>query len=377
MKQSRRSNSKLKAAFTVFNEYFYKKYKKWIVAVLGIFLIFLGISSFKVDYNWDWSIVPTQFFYYGEDPNDKGLREKIATVLSVNDESVQTQAKDQVKTISLTVKAIKDVKIDQDIYIWLLTPKHSDVFFVVKPSQIKGEWKKGNEITISGLKKPVVVKLTPLTEISLQKVGWHTGPLLRGTFLTIFISLVSIVIAVILGTIFGLWRVSSSEILRFVSKTYVEIIRGTPLLVQLYVFYFFLGKVLNLSNIQAGIAALSFFAGAYVAEIIRAGIQSIPKGQMEASRAIGMNYFQAMRHIILPQAFRRILPPLAGQFISLIKDSSLVSIISLSDLTFSAQQTITTTFATFEIWFTVAGVYLLLTSILSWATHYLERRLLV
>ena len=152
--------------------------------------------------------------------------------------------------------------------------------------------------------------------------------------------------------------------------------RGTPLLVQIYVFYFFLGKVIGLTNIQAGIASLSVFAGAYVGEIIRAGIQSIPRGQMEAARSMGMTYFQAMRYIVMPQAFKRTLPPLAGQFISLIKDSSLVSTIALSDITFSAQQAVTTTFATFEIWFAAAGVYLILTSALSGFTHYLERKLL-
>ncbi|MBU3915792.1 amino acid ABC transporter permease, partial [bacterium] len=109
-------------------------------------------------------------------------------------------------------------------------------------------------------------------------------------------------------------------------------------------------------------------------EIVRSGIQSIHPGQMEAARSLGMNYFQAMRHIILPQALKRILPPLAGQFISLIKDSSLVSVIALTDLTKAGREIITSTFAVFEIWFTVAGMYLVLTFSLSMVVRYLERR---
>ncbi len=123
--------------------------------------------------------------------------------------------------------------------------------------------------------------------------------------------------------------------------------------------------------------ALAIFAGAYVAEIVRAGIQSIAKGQMEAARSVGMNLFQAMWHIILPQAFKRILPPLAGQFISLIKDSSLVSVIAITDLTKSGREIITSTFATFEIWLTVAAMYLIVTSVLSQLVFYLERRLAI
>jgi polar amino acid transport system permease protein len=115
--------------------------------------------------------------------------------------------------------------------------------------------------------------------------------------------------------------------------TYVELIRGTPLLVQIFIVYFFIGTVLNLDRFTAGVAALAVFTGAYVAEIVRAGISSIHKGQMEAGRSLGMTSAQTMRYVILPQAFKRVLPPLAGQFINLIKDSSLVSVISITDLT--------------------------------------------
>jgi len=155
------------------------------------------------------------------------------------------------------------------------------------------------------------------------------------------------------------------------------LIRGTPLLVQIFIFYFFLGTVLDIGRVVSGISALAIFAGAYVAEIIRAGIQSISKGQSEAARSLGMTSLQTMLYIVLPQAFKRVLPPLAGQFISLIKDSSLVSVIAITDLTKSGREVITSTFATFEIWFTVALLYLLLTSVLSQLISWVERRLAV
>ncbi len=206
---------------------------------------------------------------------------------------------------------------------------------------------------------------------------WKIGPLLHGLFVTLWLSAAASFFGMIIGLVTGLCRVSNNVTLRQLSIFYIEIIRGTPLLVQIFIFYFFLGTVLDISRIVAGISALAIFAGAYVAEIIRAGIQSIPKGQMEAARSVGMNVPQAMVYIILPQAFKRILPPLAGQFISLIKDSSLVSVIAITDLTKSGREVITSTFATFEIWFIVALLYLLLTSVLSQVIAWVERRLAV
>lgn len=163
--------------------------------------------------------------------------------------------------------------------------------------------------------------------------------------------------------------------LRKLAITYVELIRGTPLLVQIFIVYFFIGTVLDLDRFTSGVIALSVFTAAYVAEIIRAGIQAIPKGQMEAARSLGMNYVQAMVYVILPQAFKRTLPPLAGQFINLIKDSSLVSVISITDLTKAGREVVSGSFAPFEVWFTVAALYLILTSSLSWAIQTLEKRL--
>ena len=203
------------------------------------------------------------------------------------------------------------------------------------------------------------------------------GVLMMGFMLTLKISVASTFFGIIIGTIVGIARLSKEPVTRGLSLAYVELIRNTPLLVQIFMIYFFVGSILRLSAFVAGTAGLSIFAGAYVGEIVRAGIQSIHKGQMEASRSLGMSYAKSMRYIILPQAFKRIIPPLAGQFISLIKDSSLVSVIALGDLTFQGQQAVARSYYTFEIWFTVAFLYLIMTFSLSMATQYVERRLAI
>jgi len=205
--------------------------------------------------------------------------------------------------------------------------------------------------------------------------GWAPGPLLVGLWITLEISLASLVLALALGLVAGLARVSANPAARNLATTYVELIRGTPLLVQIFIFYFFIGTVLDLSPFTAGVAALSVFSGAYVAEIVRAGIEAVPRGQMEAARSLGMGAAQAMRWVILPQALRKSLPPLAGQFISLVKDSSLVSIIAITDLTKAGREIVSSTFAPFEVWFTVALMYLALTGALSLLVRRLERRL--
>ncbi|BDD88779.1 ABC transporter permease [Desulfofustis limnaeus] len=208
-------------------------------------------------------------------------------------------------------------------------------------------------------------------------VTWRLGPLLTGLWTTMWISAAASVLGLFIGLVAGLMKISRNYTVSMLAAIYVEIIRGTPLLVQIFIAYFFIGTVFNLDRNVAGIGALALFAGAYVAEIVRAGIQSIPRGQMEAARSLGMSLPQAMVEIILPQAFKRILPPLSGQFISLIKDSSLVSVIAITDLTKSGREIITSTFATFEIWLVVAAMYLIVTSLLSQFVFYLERRLAI
>ena len=212
-------------------------------------------------------------------------------------------------------------------------------------------------------------------DVLAKKPGIRPGPLLVGLWLTLEISAISLVFALILGVVTGLGRVAQNPAARNLAATYVEIIRGTPLLVQIFIFYFFIGTVLQLSAFTAGVAALSVFTGAYIAEIVRAGIEGVARGQMEAARSLGMSYAQAMRHIILPQALRKTLPPLAGQFINLIKDSSLVSVMALTDLTKAGREVVSSTFSPFEVWFTVAAMYLLLTGSLSLLVRRLEKRL--
>lgn len=204
---------------------------------------------------------------------------------------------------------------------------------------------------------------------------WTAGPLLWGLWTTLWISVVSGAIGLFIGLFAGLCRLSRNPTLHDLSTLYVELVRGTPLLVQIFIFYFFIGTVLNLSREFAGVAALALFTGAYVAEIVRAGVQSIARGQNEAARSLGLSAPQAMRHVILPQAFKRVLPPLAGQFISLVKDTSLVSVIAITELTKSGREAITTSFSTFEIWFCVAALYLVINLPLSHLASRLERRL--
>ncbi|MGI9276413.1 MAG: amino acid ABC transporter permease [Endozoicomonas sp.] len=209
-------------------------------------------------------------------------------------------------------------------------------------------------------------------DLLAENYQWKPGPLAKGLVMTIKLSLVSIVFAILLGVLTGLARVSPNPALRNMAVVYVELVRGTPLLVQIFIVYFFIGTVLHLDRFTAGVAALAIFTGAYVAEIIRAGIESIDKGQMEAGRSLGMSAGKTMRYIILPQAFKRVLPPLAGQFINLVKDSSLVSVISLTDLTKAGRETVSSTFSPFEVWFTVAFLYLVLTGILSFVVRRME-----
>ena len=212
-------------------------------------------------------------------------------------------------------------------------------------------------------------------DVLARKSGLRPGPLTIGLWITLKLSALSLVFALVLGLVAGLGRVSRNPAAHNLATAYVEIIRGTPLLVQIFIFYFFIGTVLSLSAFTAGVAALSVFTGAYVAEIVRAGIEAVPKGQMEAARSLGMSIPQTMRHVILPQALKKTLPPLAGQFINLIKDSSLVSVMALTDLTKAGREVVASTFSPFEVWFTVAAMYLLLTGSLSYLVRRMERRL--
>lgn len=214
---------------------------------------------------------------------------------------------------------------------------------------------------------------------------WRTGILLQGTWLTLKISFYAIIFGILLGLIGGICRISTNPALKWSAITYVELIRGSPLLVQIFIWYFVLATLINellkkygmleIPALWYGVAALAAFTGAYVTEIVRAGIQSIHRGQIEAARSLGMTGAQALRYIILPQALRRILPPLAGQFISLIKDSSLLGMIAIRELTKATREAITVSLQPYEFWFVCAILYLILTFTLSMAVQYMERRM--
>lgn len=232
-----------------------------------------------------------------------------------------------------------------------------------------------------------------------------------GLKFTILITIVSFSLALVLGLITGLGRVSKNPIFYTISTLYVEVVRGIPILVQLiYVAFVIVPLGVRLLNglggfllehqvpwqhftrlalylqgldvrdvnmIVRGILGMAFAYGAYEAEVFRAGIQSIERGQMEAARSLGMTYFQAMRYIILPQAIRRILPPLGNDFIAMLKDSSLLSALAVRELTQLGKLNRARTFRTFETWNMVALLYLMMTLLLSLLVKAMERRLAV
>lgn len=287
----------------------------------------------KIDYQWRWYRVPQYFMYLAEDAQKIPFDGIVTTIKQKGKETEVTLVSEDSE--QLVIKVASDA---------LEVSEGEDLF--------EGD-------TVGFVKE------------------WRLGPLMLGLWTTLWLSAVSSVFALFLGLLTGLARISENITARGLAMIYVECIRGTPLLVQIFIAYFFLGTVFDLSRNVCGIGALALFAGAYVAEIVRAGIQAIPKGQAEAARSLGMTSFQTMWEIILPQAFKKILPPLSGQFISLIKDSSLVSVIAITDLTKSGREIITSTFATFEVWIVVAAMYLLVTSILSQIVYYMERRFAV
>ncbi len=200
------------------------------------------------------------------------------------------------------------------------------------------------------------------------------GLLLQGLGVTFHVAGVSLILAFVFGVSAAIFRLSRSWVARSAAMVYLESIRNTPLLIQLFFIYFVLSPVLDISRFMSAVLALSLFEGAYASEIIRAGIVAVDRGQWEASRSLGLSTRHAYLHVILPQAFRRMLPPLTSQAISLVKDSALVSTIAIYDLAMQAQVVVADTFLTFEIWFTVAAIYLVITLGLSLVVRYLERR---
>jgi polar amino acid transport system permease protein len=201
------------------------------------------------------------------------------------------------------------------------------------------------------------------------------GPLMRGLFATIELSLISFALTLVVGLGTSMLRLSSSIVGRGLARCYLELIRNTPILVQLYLFYFVLAPILGVDRWWTAILCLAVFEGSFASEIFRAGILSVPRGQWEASDSLGLPRADAYRFVILPQAIRIMLPPLTSLAVSLIKHSSIVSVIAVAELTTEGRNIISETYMSFEIWFTVAALYLVLTVTLSLFATYLEHRL--
>jgi len=201
------------------------------------------------------------------------------------------------------------------------------------------------------------------------------GPLLQGLFVTLKLTALSGLGALCCGLAAALLRLSGSLAARALARCYMEAVRNTPLLIQLLFLYFVLAPVLGLDALATAVLGLSLFEGAYVSEILRAGIVSQDPGQWDAARSLGMSTCSAYRLVILPQAVRRVLPPLASQSVSLVKDSSLASAIAIGELTLRGSSIVAETFLSFEIWFTVAALYWLVTTTLSALAATLEQRL--
>ncbi len=245
---------------------------------------------------------------------------------------------------------------------------------------------------------------TYLLRYDQEQQRWLANALLEGFFTTIRLSLWGMLLALLLGILIGVMRIAPRLAPRVISRIYVEFIRNTPALVLVFLFYYFVndrilshlavepllrgsppamhrlltfacGDLSLISPFISGAMTIGMFQAAYIGEIVRAGIQSIPAGQWEASRSLGLSKYLVMRLVILPQAIRTMLPPLAGEFINTIKYSSIVSIISIQELTFQGLQIMASTQATIEIWITITAMYLLLCFSLSVAVHRLERRL--
>ena len=211
--------------------------------------------------------------------------------------------------------------------------------------------------------------------VGIRDGQWVPGPLLQGLKVTLQITVISLLLAFVLGLVTAVLRMSSSVLGKMLARGYLELIRNTPLLVQIFFIYFVLSPILGIDRFTSAVLALSLFEGAYASEIFRAGIVSIHRGQWEAAFSLGFGMIDTYRYVILPQAIRRMLPPLTSQAISLIKDSALVSTIAIYDLTMQGQAIIAETFLTFEIWFVVAAIYLLVTLTLSIAANAMERRI--
>ncbi len=318
------------------------KYNLWVgvfFLILFSVVLLVYIATIRIEYTWGWYKVPSTFFNRETIEISSDIDGKVVQVTRKNAEAVIT-IKNETESKSYTVPA-EDVRVNENDLIY-----YGDT-------------------------------LATYSE-------WRAGIMLQGLWITLKCSIFAIIFGIIIGVIGGIARISDNPALKWSAISYVELIRGSPLLVQIFIWYFVLGTMVNqiltsygmaeIPSLWYGVASLACFTGAYVTEIVRAGIQSIHRGQTEAARSLGMSYGQCMRYVILPQAMRRILPPLAGQFISLIKDSSLLGIIAVRELLKASREVVTTQLNPFEMYFTAAALYLVITFALSMFVQYLERK---
>lgn len=215
----------------------------------------------------------------------------------------------------------------------------------------------------------------PRAIYTVSEAGWQAGPLLQGLWVTLQVVAASLLLSLFIGLLVAMMRLTRSPVARGLASAYLELIRNTPLLVQIFLIYFVLAPILGIERFAAAVLALSLFEGAYASEIIRAGILAIPLGQWEAAASLGLTTPQRYAYVVLPQALRNMAPPLTSQGISLIKDSALVSTIAVYDLSMRGQQLVAESFLTFEVWFSVALIYLCITLSLSAVVRLLEWRL--
>ena len=204
---------------------------------------------------------------------------------------------------------------------------------------------------------------------------WFPAELIEGLLVTLQISGLSAIATFVIALITALLRLSDSVVGRSLAKGYIELIRNTPLLVQIYLLYFVFGPYLGLERFSTAILALALFQGAYTAEILRSGLVNLPKGQFEACRSLGLSSFNSYRYIILPQVIQKTLPSLTNELVSLVKNSSIVSVMAIFDLTTEGRNIVADTAMPFEIWFSVATIYLLVTLSLSGLSAWLEHKM--
>ncbi|WP_461210950.1 amino acid ABC transporter permease [Desulfocurvus sp. DL9XJH121] len=316
--------------------------KAWgSVFAVALVLVLMGVygATQYVDYIWRWNRVPQYFAYQAEVKVGSEIEGEVSAVEDKGGQILVTvTGADGSETYTVPAKGLR---VSEGDFIY--------------PGDVLGASKE-----------------------------WKAGLFLTGLWMTLKVSFVAIILGMALGVATGLARISDNPAFKWASIGYIELVRGSPLLVQLMIWYYVIGTLVNqilahtglpqVENFWYGVAGLAVFTGAYTAEIVRAGIQSVDIGQMEAARSLGMSYSQSMAKVVMPQAIRRILPALAGQFISLIKDSSLLGVIAIRELTKVTREMASASLMNYEMWIVCAVLYLVMTFAFSVLVQYLERK---